>query len=107
MNEQKLTKLEEYTSLITLDQAKDLLATCQTLEDLKAIRDEAAARAAYAEAKEMCAEIHNSCWLIKQLAEQKISKLLSAAERGNAGRPKIGNTVYQFLIMMLNSMRRE
>jgi hypothetical protein len=88
-----LARIETYDSIITLDEARQLIAQCQNLEDLKAIHDEADARAAYAEAKGMCAEVQNSLWTIKQLAEQELSKLLSAAKRGKTGPKQLGSTV--------------
>jgi hypothetical protein len=78
----------DYTSLITLKQVNELLGNCSGLDDLKRIHDEAEAARAYAKAKNLCVELQSTLWIVKQLAEQEMSKLLSAAERSKGGRPE-------------------
>jgi hypothetical protein len=91
-----LAIVEQQTCLITLDQANKLLDQFGDLGSLKAVRDEAkdwrvtlgsiAVRKGYQEAKQ--ALIRNECSMfeIKTLAEQRMSKLLSASQgKGKPG----------------------
>jgi hypothetical protein len=86
-----LAKITGSASLATLEQVSQLIDRCRGLEDLRALREQAAAAAAYAKVKGLCLEVQNSIWEIRQRAEQELSKLLTTAERGKTG-PKLGNS---------------
>jgi hypothetical protein len=81
---------DQSSQLANLDRARQMLAECRTLPEIKKIRDIAEAAKVYAKAANLGHESQNYAAEIALLAARKAGEILTDLERAPAGRPKIG-----------------
>src|SRR6267154_2636451 len=74
------------TTLQVYDELEHRLKSIETLDDAKAIRDQAEALRAYVKQRHRGLEAQNHCAFIKILAERRAGQLLRAMERAQGDR---------------------
>ena len=80
--------VDEPTSpLAQLERAHIMLAEASTLDDVKLIRDQAEALAAYSKAAKLGLTMQNECAELKLRAERKAGEMLRAMPKHGGGRP--------------------
>ena len=79
------------TALAKFKRARKLLAECQTIDDAKAIRDQAEAVRVYCKQQSNGLSAQNYAAEIKLRAERKCGQLLAAMEKHKGGRPSKEN----------------
>lgn len=82
------------TALAKLEKARKLLAECQTIDDAKAIRDQAEAVRVYCKQQSDGLSAQNYAAEIKLRAERKCGQLLAAMEKHKGGRPSKENRLH-------------
>lgn len=77
----------EPRDLVALSKARQHLAVCTSIDEVKDIRDKAEAVRAYAKKAGMSLDVQNSAATVKLLAERRAGELLRGMEKHEGGRP--------------------
>jgi hypothetical protein len=73
--------------LLRVEEARNMLALCKTVDEARDIRDKAAAIAAYMRTQKAGTEAQNDAAEIKLRAERRLGQLLAEQEKHKGGRP--------------------
>ncbi len=88
---------ETAISLVHFDRAREALAIATTVDEVKAIRDQALAMATYLKQRDASHEMQNQCGAIRLRAERRIGEMLARQEKATgvilAGRDTFGGTI--------------
>lgn len=80
-------------TLVHFDRARQALELASSIDEVKAIRDQAEALRQYARQSRQSLEMQNHCAEIKLRAERKAGEMLAVTERSEGGRPKTAASV--------------
>lgn len=87
-NPQNSQTPNENSSLVQLDQARQMLSEINSVDEVKSIRDKAEAMRVYAKQAKLGLAAQNHAAEIKIRAERRAGELLSEMEKHKGGRPK-------------------
>jgi hypothetical protein len=96
-------RTRDVDKLAVLDQVERQLATIQTVDEAKSIRDRAEAIRLYAKSARKGLKLQNRAAWIKISAEQRGGSLLKQIPRGSAGRPQPGKRIMARLAAILQA----
>lgn len=80
-------RISEATGLLLLDRARQALAEASSVDEVKAIRNQAEAVRAYLKQQGAALEMQNQCAEIKLRAERRLGELLAALPKLHGARP--------------------